>query len=315
MRSDRARPGEKTAGSRPSPGTPPPAAFPIVDAHLHMQPWEMMKPAVLERMRHGRPDFDDLLALTKDPGRFLGRMDREGIERAWIINYTSPDLMGFTPGVNRYVADFCARDPKRLFAFGSIHPTTGDGGGPRTAGEVRADMDALASMGIRGIKLHPPHQLFSPDDYRDGKLPALAALYEKAIEHRMPVMIHTGTSIFPGARSRLGNPMPLDDVAVDFPDLVLVLAHAGRPLWMEECFFLARRHPNLHLDVSGIPPKTLLEYFPRLEAVSDKVLFGTDWPGPGVPDPARNIADFRALAISGEAQRKILRENALRILS
>jgi predicted TIM-barrel fold metal-dependent hydrolase len=279
-----------------------------------MQPWEMMKPAVLDRMRHGRPDFEELLALTKDPGRFLERMDREGIEGAWIINYTSKDLMGFTEEVNRYVVEFCARDRSRLVPFGSVHPVVAEDGTPRSAADVADAMDRLAGTGIRGIKLHPPHQLFRPDGYRDGTAPGLSALYEKAIEHRMPVMIHTGTSIFPGARSRLGDPMPLDDVAVDFPDLVLVLAHAGRPLWMEECFFLARRHPNLRLDVSGIPPKALLEYFPRIEEIAGKVLFGTDWPGPGVPDPSRNIADFRALPISGASKRRILRENALEIL-
>src|SRR5258706_315600 len=110
-----------------------PALFPIVDAHLHMQPWEMMKPAVIARMREGRPEFGELVALTKDPGRFLERMDTEGVEQAWIINYTSPDLMGFTDGVNRYGAEFCARDPKRLFAFGSVHPRIRDDGSPRSA--------------------------------------------------------------------------------------------------------------------------------------------------------------------------------------
>ena len=64
-------------------------------------------------------------------------------------------------------------------------------------------------------------------------------------------MIHTGTSVFPGARSRLGDPMLSDDVAVDFPKLKIILAHCGRPLWYDEAIFLARRHPNVHLDLSG----------------------------------------------------------------
>ena len=76
--------------------------------------------------------------------------------------------------------------------------------------------------------------------------------------------IHTGTSVFPGARSRLGDPMDVDDVAVDFPKLTILLAHGGRPLWMEAAFFLVRRHPNVYLELSGIPPSKLLEYFPRL---------------------------------------------------
>ena len=97
----------------------------------------------------------------------------------------------------------------------------------------------------------------------------------------MPVTIHTGTSVFPGARSRFGDPMDVDDVAIDFPQLKILLAHGGRPLWMEAAFFLVRRHPNVHLEVSGIPPAKLLEYFPRLEEIADKTIWGTDWPSPG----------------------------------
>ena len=78
----------------------------------------------------------------------------------------------------------------------------------------------------------------------------------------MPVTIHTGTSVFPGARSRFGDPMDVDDVAIDFPKLTILLAHGGRPLWMDAAFFLVRRHPNVHLEISGIPPARLLEYFP-----------------------------------------------------
>ena len=90
-----------------------------------------------------------------------------------------------------------------------------------------------------------------------------------------------GTSIFPGARNKYGDPIYVDDVAVDFPKLKILLAHGGRPLWMHTAFFLVRRHPNVYLDISGIPPKTLLKYFPRLDEIAHKTLFGTDWPGPG----------------------------------
>ena len=60
--------------------------------------------------------------------------------------------------------------------------------------------------------------------------------------------------------------------------LKILLAHGGRPLWMDTAFFLVRRHPNVHLDISGIPPKTMLKYFPRLEEIAPRTLFGTDWP-------------------------------------
>jgi hypothetical protein len=107
--------------------------------------------------------------------------------------------------------------------------------------------------------------------------------------------------------------MYLDDVAVDFPKLRILLAHGGRPLWMETAFFLLRRHQNVYLDISGIPPKTLLKYFPRLEETADKTLFGTDWPGPGVPDVKQNLAEFRALPLSEGVKQKILSDTALKI--
>src|SRR5260370_21059092 len=105
-------------------------------------------------------------------------------------------------------------------------------------------------------------------------------------------MVHTGTSIFPGARSKYGNPMELDDIAIDFPDLRIVMAHGGRPLYMEEAFFILRRHRQVWLDLSGIPPPPLLEYFPRLAHVADRALWGTDRPRPGAKGLPPNIAQF-----------------------
>jgi predicted TIM-barrel fold metal-dependent hydrolase len=82
---------------------------------------------------------------------------------------------------------------------------------------------------------------------------------------------------------------------------------------MDSAFFLVRRHRNVYLDISGIPPKSLLQYFPRLEEIAHKTLFGTDWPGPGVPEIAGNLADFRSLPISEAAKEQILVKTALEV--
>ncbi|PYP81960.1 MAG: hypothetical protein DMD25_00660 [Gemmatimonadetes bacterium] len=156
----------------------------------------------------------------------------------------------------------------------------------------------------------PPHQGMPANAYTDG-LTALGTIYRRCEERGLPVMIHTGTSIFPGARSKYGNPMELDDVAIDFPDLRIVMAHGGRPLYMEEAFFVLRRHRGMWLDVSGIPPARLLEYFPRLSELADRVLWGTDWPSPGVKDMRINIDQFLALPLSDAHKKAILETNAL----
>jgi len=276
----------------------------IIDIHIHIQPLEMFKPHALELMKRGRANFDQIERFSKDPRAFLAFLDDCGIERAGLINYVSPDVIGFTAEVNDWIARYCSTDPKRLLAFGSVHP--------KYVADAGAEVDRLAKIGIRGLKVHPSHQLYSPNAYRDGLGP-LAAVYERAQANGLPVMVHTGTSIFPGARNVHAQPILADDISVDFPDLVVILAHGGRPLWMDEAFFLVRRHKNMYMDISGIPPQKLLEYFPRLEEIADKVLFGTDWPGPGVPDVKGNIEKFMAVSISDAARRKILYNNAARL--
>jgi predicted TIM-barrel fold metal-dependent hydrolase len=229
-------------------------------------------------------------------------MDRDGVERAALINYVAPEVMGFTAEANAWVSRYVRGHEDRLISVGSVHP--------RHTAEAGAETRRLfESLGIRMLKIHPPHQVFAANAYLSG-LEGLAEIYGEAERAGRPVMIHTGTSIFPGARNRYADPMAADDVAVDFPRLPIILAHAGRPLYMKTAVFLARRHPNVRLDLSGIPPKSLLEYLPRLEELADKCLWGTDYPSPGIASMRRNVEDFLALPISEEAKRKILWENA-----
>jgi uncharacterized protein len=274
----------------------------ITDCHIHIQPIEMFNPGALAAMKRQRPNFDQIEQFCRSPKAFLKHLDACGIDRAVLINYVAPDVIGFTDGVNAFVADYVKEDPRRLIPCGSLHP--------RHSKNFMADVDHLLRLGIRMIKIHPPHQLLYPNDYLHG-VKELEILYRAAEANGVPVMVHTGTSIFPGARNKFGDPMHVDDVAVDFPRLKILLAHGGRPLWMDTAFFLVRRHPNVYLDISGIPPKTLLKYFPRLEEIAAKTLFGTDWPGPGVPDIRQNLEDFRALPLSPAAKEQILTKTAL----
>jgi predicted TIM-barrel fold metal-dependent hydrolase len=281
-------------------------AMAVTDAHIHVQPWWELKPEVLEVMTRGRTDRAELEAIMKSPARLLRRLDADGVERAVLVNYPSPDLMGFSHRVNDYVAEYCAAAPDRLVPVGGVHP--------RLAGDTAAEVRRAAELGLRALKLHPPHMAVEANAYLHG-LDALRALYEEAQRLGLPMIVHTGTSIFPGARSRTGEPMALDDVAVDFPRLTLILAHGGRPLWMEQAFFLVRRFPQVYLDVSSIPPRALPRYFPRLAEVADKVLYGSDWPAPGVRSMADNLRDFRALDLPAEARTKMLETNAAKVFA
>ena len=279
----------------------------VIDAHIHVQPWRQLRPGALDRISSGRNDLDLIRRLFDDPAAFLRFLDEQGIDRAVLVNYVSPDVIGFTDEVNEWIGNYSRGHEDRLVAVGGVHPRLT----PDPAGALQYIVER---HGIRVLKLHPPHQHFFANAYRDGGgLPALAALYEKAQSLGVPVIVHTGTSIFPDARNKYGDPMSLDDVAVDFPRLTIIAAHGGRPLWMEPCFFLLRRHPNVHMDISGIPPRLLLRYFPRLAEVAHKTLFGTDWPSPGVDSPRRNLEEFRALPLPPQAKEAILGGTAEKI--
>jgi predicted TIM-barrel fold metal-dependent hydrolase len=281
--------------------------YKVIDIHVHITPWEMLNPAAAALMEATQPDHVLLHELSTDPARLVAYMDAHNIEWLGLINYLSPEVMGYTEEVNDFSASFAAHYPHRFIPYGGVDP--------RLTSDMAAHTDhLLGELRLKALKIHPPHQLFNVNDYLfDPDLKSLTVVYEKCIEYDVPLMVHTGTSIFRGARNRFADPMPVDDVAVDFPDLKIILAHAGRPLYSDAAFFLLRRHPHVWCDISSTPPGSVLSYFPWLERVPDKVMFGSDWPGPGVRDIGDNIQQFLSLDLSDEVKRKILRDNAIRV--
>ncbi|MHB8604135.1 MAG: amidohydrolase family protein [Thermoplasmatota archaeon] len=300
----------------------------MLDAHVHVQPWSMLRPAARRAYEEGRSDVAELLAFQEDPAKLRAFLTTEGIDAAVIVNYVSPDVMGFSPKVNEWVANYCkppdggpsgappgASGVRPLIPMGSLHPALVE--------DAIDEMDYLVQkLGIRALKVHPGHQLFPPNAYADdGGFASddpefgrkLADIYEECESHEVPITFHTGTSVFPGAKNRYADPMLLDEVAVDFPDLTLLVAHAGRPLWYDTAFFLARRHDNVYLELSGIPPKKLLDVLPRLAEMPDKLVWGSDWPGPGVKSMRANVEAFLDLPLPDDVKRKTLWTNGAKV--
>lgn len=274
----------------------------VIDAHIHIMNWNLAKPAILESIRTHQKNFAEIASYVKDPKRLVSRLDDEGIDSACLINYVAPEVMGFPPSVNEWVHEYTKDYRDRLVPFGGIHPLH--------VKNARVEVETLVNKyEFGGIKVHPVHSLYRCNDYEAGE-GALRTLYEICERERVPVMVHTGTSIFPGARNKYGDPMDIDDVAIDYPKLKIVMAHFGRPLWMETANFLVRRHPNVMFDLSGIPPGKLLEYVPSLERLSEKAIFGSDWPGPMVPGMRENADEVAKLPLSSEAKSRILYGNA-----
>lgn len=275
----------------------------VVDTHVHMQPWEQIRAAPRATIESGRSDVDKILEFQSNPAALAEYMAEQGVARVGLINYVSPELMGFDASCNDWIADYRNHDPSKFIAWGGVHPGFCD--------DVPAEMVRLLDeLKIDGIKIHPPHQGFRANAYSTQDVEGLSDVYAACEERGIPVMIHTGTSVFPGARARYGNPMDVDDVAIDFPELQIVMAHCGRPFWYEEAFFVARRHPNVWLELSGIPPLQLPEKLPRLEVISDHVLWGTDWPSPGVLNLRKNLETFCGLVTYSDIlKHKVLVEN------
>ena len=272
--------------------------MPVIDVHQHLVQYEAYEPGYRKYLEETNPDyFGPLTGRFSQPAEIDRMLAEADVEAAFIMAEDAPLTTGLAS--TEYVAEFC-RQTKRLRFFASINPLTK----LDAAGQLQHDVKEL---GASGLKLYPSYQWFYPNDR------ALYPLYAKAVELAVPVTFHTGSSTFPGSRIKYAQPIHLDDVAVDFPNLVILLAHAGRPFWYDECAWLVKRHPNVYIDVAGLPPKRLLQYLPDLERIAPKVLFGSDWPA--VPTAlAANISQLRELPISEQAKEQILYANAKTVL-
>ena len=225
---------------------------------------------------------------------------------AVVFTVDAQTATGHPPIRSEEVAAACAAHPDVLIPFGSVDPHRG------RAAVVQARR-LVVEHGVRGLKLHPPLQAFAAND------PMAYPLYEVCAELGVPVLFHTGqTGIGAGLaggggiRLKYANPMDLDDVAVDFPDLTIIAAHPSFP-WQDEALAVATHKPNVYIDLSGWSPK----YFPPLlvryanTLLKHKVLFGSDYP---VLSPDRWLADFAELDIKPDVRPLILMDNAARLL-
>ncbi|MGE3288088.1 MAG: amidohydrolase family protein [Pseudonocardia sp.] len=268
-----------------------------VDAHGHLALPDAFVEASAKYFgaEHRAPSLDETVAHYR--------------ERAMAVVVFTVDVESSTghPAVsNEEIADAAAANPDVLIPFASIDPAKGRAG-------ARTFRRLVQERGMRGIKFHPSLQDFAPNDS------SAYPLLEVAQELGVPALFHTGqTGIgagLPGGggiRLSLSNPMLLDDVAVDFPDLTIIMAHPSFP-WQDEALAVATHKPGVYIDLSGWSPKyfppQLVRYANTL--LQDKVLFGSDYP---LITPDRWLADFAKLDIKDHVRPKILKENAVRAL-
>ena len=270
-----------------------------IDTHVHLEPEDASQAADV--------------AAKKYFGASGAPRDRKGLAEYYrsrkigcVIFPVDERLTGRPQVSNDTVAEFAAEHSDIMIAFASIDPARGAEG-------VREARRLVASGAVRGLKLHPPLQQFFPNDR------VAYPLYEVFAEARLPVLFHTGHSGIGtgmpgggGVRLKYGNPMYIDDVAVDFPEMPIILAHPSFP-WQDEAISICLHKPEVYIDLSGWSPKyfpaNLIQYANTL--LKHKVLFGSDYP---LITPDRWMADFAKIEIKPEVRPLILRENARKLL-
>lgn len=275
-----------------------------IDVHTHAevscrQPtddvWQEYEDAASKYFKAGkRPTIPETIAYYRE--RKIGLV---------MFTVDSEHEIGSRRIPNEEILEAAHANSDMMVAFASIDPHKGRFG----AREARR----LIADGVRGFKFHPTCQGFFPNDRMAYKL------YEVIAEHKLPAIFHSGHSGIGtgmrgggGMRLKYSNPIHVDDVAVDFPDMKIIIAHPSWP-WQDEALSVCLHKPNVYIDLSGWSPK----YFPPQlvqyanTQLKKKILFGSDFP---LIPPDRWIKDFKEAAFKPEVHDLILKHNAIEAL-
>ncbi|SEM57008.1 hypothetical protein SAMN04489760_1237 [Syntrophus gentianae] len=268
----------------------------VIDFHLHAASVEVWQPWVAEYFRKNNPDTFDRFADGLTPEELVALLASQGVSSAVVLAEYAPKCTGIV--TNEETARFC-QDQEALVPFGGLNLEDG------TPFDVQARR-AVEELGMKGFKLLPSYQFFYPND------PSLFPFYEYVQSKGLPIMFHTGSSIFNGTRIKYADPLLLDDVADEFPDLTILMEHGGRPFWYDRAAWMISRHRNVHIGIAGMAIRHLPRLFPNLEKFSDRFVFGSDWPG--MYDVKGLVDRVLALPYSNETKEAILHGNAERVL-
>jgi len=274
-----------------------------IDVHVHLSDDAAIKARGEQVQQMARYFRRDRPVVSIDE---MADQYRERKMMAVIMNTNDETVTGLKPVPNDHVAQAVRKHPDVFLAFGIVDPWQGK----VALAEIRRCKEEL---GLHGIgEFNPARQHFFPSDTR------FYPLWEEAQKLGMPVLFHSGmagagagTPGGMGIKLKYCQPIHLDDVAADFPELAIICAHPSWP-WQDEALAIARHKSNVHIDLSGWAPK----YFPPQlvqhvnTLLQDKVLFGSDWP---VISVERWMAEFQQLDLKPEVRKKVLLDNASRL--
>ncbi|MGD0176752.1 MAG: amidohydrolase family protein [Candidatus Bathyarchaeia archaeon] len=275
-----------------------------IDVHVHPPTKEFLIDSGGRHVEAAAKKFGRAIEL-KTFEQMLEEYSKCGVEKLVLFAWDAETSSHMPKVANEFVAKVADRYPERVVGFASVDP--------HKKSAVKDLEYAIRDLNLRGLKLHPQVQAFEPNDR------AYYPLYSKCVELGVPVTFHTGSTYWGaglegggGVKLRFSDPMLLDDVAADFPELKLIMAHPGWP-WQDEQLAVATHKNNVYVDLSGWSPKyfqpLLITYMTKM--IPQKFLFGTDYP---MLSPQRWLQDFETLHTSPEIKDMILRDNAKNLL-
>jgi predicted TIM-barrel fold metal-dependent hydrolase len=271
----------------------------LIDVHLH--------PAKLSGLKLSWDtwvqsfDSAELRAIYRDgvvdPAAFDAHLEGQGVDAALVLAEYSPRVTG-TQAVEDFLP-LVQHNPSRIKFAANVNP--------HVHFPVDEELMRQLELGAIALKVHPVHGGFAANDR------ALYPAYAMCQERGIPVVVHCGTSTFPGALNQYADPVLLDDVLRDFRSLDIVLAHGGRGWWYDAAAFLALTNPQVWIELSGLPPSRLKTYYARHSwpRLTQRMIFGTDWPG--IPGIAANALAVAALCPDEETVELVLAGNAARV--
>jgi predicted TIM-barrel fold metal-dependent hydrolase len=276
---------------------------PLVDVHLHAARLPTLKPA----WKQWAHDFGGTSVLEQvydtdgcvDPARFDEHLAEQGVDIALVLAEYSPKVTGIQPVED--LLPLAAYRPDRIKLAANVNP--------HLHYPVDEELRRQLDLGAVACKIHPVHAGFPANDR------AMYPAYELCQSAGIPLVVHCGTSTFPGSSNAFADPLLLDDVLRDFRRLTVVLAHGGRGWWYDAAAFLAASDERVWIELSGLPPSRLRGYYARHNwaRLCRKMIFGTDWPGvPGIAENARAVA---GLCPDEETAGLVLAGNAARVYS
>jgi uncharacterized protein len=273
----------------------------LIDAHVHVARLPTLSRDWQEWVRtfgDGVP-FGELFDAdgTPRPAAIDEHFARQGADHVLLFTEYSPKVTGLQPIED--VLPLAAANPARFRPVANLNP--------HLHYPVARELARQVALGAVALKIHPVHGGFEARDRM------LYPAYAWAEERGLPMIVHSGTSTFSGSVNAYADPVLLDDVFRDFPGLTVVLAHGGRGWWYDAAAFLALSNPNVWIELSGLPPARLPEYYARhgWSRLTRRMIFGTDWPG--VPGIAKNARAIVALCPDAETADLVLGLNAVQV--